>query len=408
MVEETQHMGSWIQKLIIEASKLSLIVAIVLLFQSQFAGLNFNSKSDSNNIADAHAPTIKSNKKNDKLAQSLESSKAQLVKVQRDLETTFESIKREREEFEALISDQEEKLKDQLGGDFSYYQGHLNEALALLKSNESRIHVVESALRRAQDSSIPSFEESMLYPIIQLKGNKTVGSGVVIYSKTLSKGEKNEREVQTFAVTAYHVVKEILGEDFPLGVLDDVNVLENKTGQKMKVSTAVVEAFDAEKDLALLRLRLDKPFPYVARALNPSTEDQLDLFTKVYAVGCPLGNKPLPTYGEISSKTKEVGDQVFWMLTAPTFFGNSGGGIFLASDGSLVGISSMIYTYTYGSNRSMVVPHMGLFVPIKTVKEWLREEGFGHLLSEMGAPPAPQGIEIDISKQELPLEERTD
>jgi S1-C subfamily serine protease len=117
---------------------------------------------------------------------------------------------------------------------------------------------------------------------------------------------------------------------------------------------------------------------------------KLSVFDTVYAVGCPLGNQPLPTFGEISSQYKPVGDEIFWMVSAPTFFGNSGGGIFLSGEGQLVGISSMIYTY--GKRSPMVVPHMGLFVPLQTVRSWLRREGFAHLMD-----PAPAVTPVPAS-----------
>jgi hypothetical protein len=81
--------------------------------------------------------------------------------------------------------------------------------------------------------------------------------------------------------------------------------------------------------------------------------------------------------GEVSTKSKVVGDQVFWMLNAPTFFGNSGGGIYLGSTCQLIGISSMIYTY--GKASPAVVPHMGLFVPLETLYDWLDTKGYSFI-----------------------------
>lgn len=77
------------------------------------------------------------------------------------------------------------------------------------------------------------------------------------------------------------------------------------------------------------------------------------------------------------------------MINAPTFFGNSGGGIFMVSTGRLVGISSMIYTY--GKRQPMVVPHMGLFVPLETVRSWLAREGYAYVLGD--------GTEVEASNE---------
>ena len=51
--------------------------------------------------------------------------------------------------------------------------------------------------------------------------------------------------------------------------------------------------------------------------------------------------------------------------------------------------------YTYGKRSPMVVPHMGLFVPLSQVRSWLRREGYVHLLeAHEGVPVTASG---DIS-----------
>jgi S1-C subfamily serine protease len=145
----------------------------------------------------------------------------------------------------------------------------------------------------------------------------------------------------------------------------------------MDVFSAKLVLFDCRRDIALLRLNSSRQFKQVAALTTLKELSSVDIFTKAYAVGCPLGNRPLPTLGEISSKKKIVGDQVFWMLSAPTYFGNSGGGVYLADNCRLIGVSSMIYTY--GKINPTVVPHMGLFVPLETVYRWLDSEGYSFL-----------------------------
>jgi hypothetical protein len=116
----------------------------------------------------------------------------------------------------------------------------------------------------------------------------------------------------------------------------------------------------------------------------------LRIFTPVYAVGCPLGNKPLSTAGELTSKAKLVGSQLFWMINAPTFFGNSGGGVYLAKDCRLIGISSMIYTY--GKSHPVVVPHMGLFVPLDVIYDWLEHQGYGFIARGETEPAVKESL----------------
>jgi len=175
-----------------------------------------------------------------------------------------------------------------------------------------------------------------------------------------------------------------MGEKGGKGVVEEIRVLGQNDAFDPEVLTGELILFERDRDLALLRLRTARRFPYVAQlALREHLRD-IDVFTPAYAVGCPLGNRPLPSAGEISSRNKVVGDQVFWMLNAPTFFGNSGGGIYLASTQELIGISSMIYTY--GKEAPTVVPHMGLFVPLEAVLDWLEGEGYAFIARRAPVP----------------------
>jgi len=232
--------------------------------------------------------------------------------------------------------------------------------------------------------------ERMIYPIVQLRGNGTVGSGVVVSSEMV-----DENLWATWIVTAYHVVEEV--RDFALDdvVVNEIRFFDPEIGRLgSEVFRGVEIASLKDSDLSLVRVDRSSPWPFIAESASEPVCMKLSVFDTVYAVGCPLGNQPLPTFGEISSQYKPVGDEIFWMVSAPTFFGNSGGGIFLSGKGQLVGISSMIYTY--GKRSPMVVPHMGLFVPLQTVRSWLRREGFAHLMDPTPAVtpvPASSGPE---------------
>ena len=62
------------------------------------------------------------------------------------------------------------------------------------------------------------------------------------------------------------------------------------------------------------------------------------------------------------------------MVSTPAYFGNSGGGVFLAETCELIGIFSKIYTH--GTYQPQVITHMGLAVPINVIHDWLDEIGF--------------------------------
>ena len=231
--------------------------------------------------------------------------------------------------------------------------------------------------------------ERMIYPIVQMKGNGTVGSGVVVSNELRPDGGW-----YTWIVTAYHVVEEVRDFSDMNSTLVKLYFFDpelNRLSETKHIGTEIV-AFP-ESDLSLLRVERDTPWIHVATVASEEVCRSLTVFDQVYAVGCPLGNQPIPTRGEISSQYKEVGDEVYWMVSAPTFFGNSGGGIFRSGDGQLVGLSSMVYTY--GKRSPLGVPHMGLFVPLSQVRSWLRREGYVHLLeAHEGVPVTASG---DIS-----------
>ena len=283
---------------------------------------------------------------------------------------------------ESTIRDRLEKERSLLEGAFT---GTQQTAAAIQKLSGAPAEIDAALMKR-----------KMVFPTVQLRGEGTVGSGVLVYSEPQPQGDARgapstssgggHGHVLTLILTAHHVVLEVLGSNIARGVVDEVRILSDSDAFETEVFKADLVAFDRDRDTALLRLRSDRLFPNVTEFASRETVRRIDIFTRAYAVGCPLGNRPLPTAGEISSKSKVVGDQVFWMLNAPTFFGNSGGGIYLASNCQLIGISSMIYTY--GKTAPAVVPHMGLFVPLEALYDWLDAEGFSFVWRRDPAPAA--------------------
>ena len=303
-----------------------------------------------------------------------------------DLENRSATLTRNlRSEWQASRQDIESRL-----------QGLLETQVSLGSSIERITPEVETQAREARSSQGSKTKmERMIYPIVQMKGNGTVGSGVVVANEP-----GPAQNWYTWVVTAYHVVEEVRDFSNYDQTVVDVHFFDPELGRVSEDSCLGLEVVAyPEADLSLLRIERPQPWPYLADVAPESVCDRLSVFDSVYAVGCPLGNQPIPTRGEISSQYKKVGDEVYWMVSAPTFFGNSGGGIFLSENGQLVGISSMIYTY--GKRSPMVVPHMGLFVPLAHVRSWLRREGFVHLLGTSGGlPVTASGSDMSTSEGE--------
>ncbi|MEK7865471.1 MAG: trypsin-like peptidase domain-containing protein [Planctomycetota bacterium] len=212
---------------------------------------------------------------------------------------------------------------------------------------------------------------SILRPSVQVRGNGGVGGGTVIYSRLDADGVAH-----TYVITAHHVVNKIVKKKDGVETREaaEVDLYDRGSARTLK---ADLVTYDETRDVALLKVRDSEVYPYVATLIPRAGVKGLDVFDPVFAVGCPLGHSPTPSMGEISSKKKDVKGQNFWMMNAPTIFGNSGGGIFLAESLEMVGVSSMICVYD--NFMATPVPHLGVMVSMDTVYDWLDAQCFQFL-----------------------------
>ena len=200
----------------------------------------------------------------------------------------------------------------------------------------------------------------ILGPSVQVNANGSVGGGTLLFS----------HETHSYVVTACHVIQKLLasGDDDETRAPVEVTLYDDRGASTDTVEGDLV-AWDDRKDLALVRLRTVHPIRNVAHLASRDTLRSIRVFTPIYAVGCPLGHDPLPTLGEVATLNKEVNGEKFWMMNAPTIFGNSGGGVFHRETRELVGVSVMVCTYD--GAVSTPVPHLGIMVSLETVYDWL-------------------------------------
>ncbi len=268
--------------------------------------------------------------------------------------------------------------------------GRLSRLSALVDERESRLVELDQRSQRLDAESRAQLAElhsrvaplverdvermwrELVAPVVQLAGDATVGSGVLLESTPNA-----ERGWTTHVLTSWHVVRDIYGS--PQHTSDPVPVTIYSHDGSTRRETALMVAYDIGLDVALLALQLDERIEHGARLASRERLAQISTFDAVYAVGCPLGNDPIPTPGEIASTTHVVDGVRYWMLSAPTYIGNSGGGIFDARTHELVGIFSKIYTH--GAARSTIVPHMGLATPMPDIYDWMESAGCAHRVS---------------------------
>ena len=222
--------------------------------------------------------------------------------------------------------------------------------------------------KRPTPRDVKSLWSDLMGPTIQIADESTVGSGVLLRSR-----EVREGRYETNVLTAWHVVRDVLDDPSDLTQLIPLFVYDIEGESREHFATLV--DYDARLDIALLLVTTSKPFDHGADLPPRARLAQRSVFDAIYAVGCPLGNDPIPTRGEIADTRHSVDGESYWMISAPTYIGNSGGGIFDADTHELLGIFSKIYTH--GNLRPTVVPHMGLVTPLEKVYSWLEATGNG-------------------------------
>jgi len=295
---------------------------------------------------------------------------------------------------EALQREQAEyaRFRREITTDVHRTQSLVDTYVDELRSSTQRF---QSSIERTRDqlSQVASFvtpdhgtlSRTMLSPTVQLNGSDTVGSGTLVYSGPAPNGRKPE----SYVLTSYHVVRNILA-DTPSAKKDGVQTTIYCGDARREVRADLV-VFEARIDAALMKLRSDDAWYNLAQVLLPGEAARVEVWDPIYAVGCPLGNDPIPTQGAISSLKNELNGTNYWMISAPTYFGNSGGGIYLAETRQLIGVFSKIYTH--GKGNPVVIPHMGLCTPITAIHEWLAKEGLDWVLNggtetgDLSAPP---------------------
>lgn len=292
-------------------------------------------------------------------------------KAARDIEADLQKARVEVSSFRNQMSKDFERTKAMVDAYITEVRTKEADAAMSLSKTQNAVATLASQLYRDPEE----LTTKMLAPTVQLNGEDTVGSGTLIFS-----GENpTNQKVESYVLTSYHVVRNILA-DTPRATKEGFDVTVYLPGEKLTVKGKMI-ASQQKIDAALVRVFTDRKLPNVANLLPRSEAGQVRVWDSVCAVGCPLGNDPVPSQGEVSSLHNELNGANYWMINAPTYFGNSGGGIYRADTKQLIGVFSKIYTH--GKGNPVVVPHMGLCTPIEQIYTWLEDEKLGHLLQSV-------------------------
>ena len=234
--------------------------------------------------------------------------------------------------------------------------------------------------------------EQMFYPTVRVRTKKAGGSGTVVYSK------KHKNEVHTYVITNHHVIADSVKIEKKWD-----SVLKRKV-DKEKLDTVFVEFFrynnyshtvgsfaveadivaysevEGGQDWALLRVRdKENTADWVANLFPLKDLDNVHIFDDCFAVGASLGHPPVASKGMITYMDDEIDSFKYWMSSAPTIFGNSGGAVYRWNDDSkkyeYIGIPSRISIQPMGFSADAIT-HMGYFIPIERVYKLLEENNY--------------------------------
>lgn len=176
--------------------------------------------------------------------------------------------------------------------------------------------------------------------VVQVRTPASLGSGFFI-------------NAEGFLITNFHVIE---GE-----TQISIEVYHQQNGQLERKSYKQVRIVAMNKfaDLALLKIE-DKDAPRF-KYTQVGSADALAVGERVFAIGSPLGLERTVTEGILSTKTRQMGGDLYLQTTAQINPGNSGGPLFNLH-GEVVGVTNMKITFGEG---------LGFAIPAEVVKYFL-------------------------------------
>ena len=198
--------------------------------------------------------------------------------------------------------------------------------------------------------------EKFLYPVVRIFSNKAAGSGTVIYCEPDTKDDVKD-EWLTFVLTNYHVVSDlIMYKDEWDALLKAQRKKEFRDKARVEVFSYVrvsdmdssnrfsadIVAYDVNHDLAILKIDSPTRIKRIAKLIPRDKIKDLKLFMDVVVGGCSLAHDPFCNFGQLTYLKEMIDQREYFMTNASSIFGNSGGGLFLAETGELIGVPSRI------------------------------------------------------------------
>lgn len=179
-------------------------------------------------------------------------------------------------------------------------------------------------------------------------------------------------------------------------IVTNYHVIENMTEIRVVFSDrrefdAKVLLTDKRTDLAVLKIEAGEPTPY----LDFANSDAIEVGDIVLAIGDPFGVGQTVTSGIVSALARtEVGasDYQFYIQTDAAINPGNSGGALVDVDGRLIGINTLIYSKTGGSNG------VGFAIPSALVRQVIRTAMSGGALTRPWLGAATDEVTPDLAK----------
>ena len=230
----------------------------------------------------------------------------------------------------------------------------------------------------SSEEEIKLIHKEVLYPVVRIRTEKAGGSGLIVYSRPTP---ENPEVFETFIITCHHVIEDAIKFIQRWSSIASRNVMiEDRQTVSVEVfkyeklsrcvgSTTLnadIIAWDKILDIAVLKIKCEDEFKHVAKLYPKGKEEDVKLGRSLVTCGCSLGHEPIFTFGSLVAKHDIIENKEYWMSTANSIFGNSGGAVFLKGTHEYVGITARITTLQLGFGVD-VITWMGFFVPISSI-----------------------------------------
>lgn len=179
-------------------------------------------------------------------------------------------------------------------------------------------------------------------------------------------------------------------------VVTNNHVIEGMTEIKVVLNdrrefNAELVMADAQTDLAVLRISVDEPLPYLTFA----NSDSIQVGDVVLAIGNPFGVGQTVTNGIISALARtavSVSDYQFFIQTDAAINPGNSGGALIDIDGRLVGVNTAIYSRSGGSNG------IGFAIPSRLVQQVIKSAISGTALVRPWIGASSSTVTSDLAK----------